>query len=76
MRTPTFQRHYRMASDEILPGKGRLRPYALPIEPICADHAAITLTSAYEREAEQTAAVQLEKAGIRIAYELNRALGA
>jgi hypothetical protein len=48
--------------------------YALPVRPTCSDHATTTLSPAYQARAQQIAAVQLEKAGLRIAALLNRAL--
>lgn len=45
--------------------------YALPDRPTCDDHRSLTLSSAYEAAAERDAAVQLEKAGVRLAYVLN-----
>ena len=49
--------------------------YQLPSMPTCDDHGSVTLSPAYEAQAQRVAAAQLEKAGIRIAAELNRALG-
>jgi hypothetical protein len=54
-------------------GVARNVAYRLPSEPTCADHASIALSAAYQAQAQRTAAVQLEKAGIRIAAELNAA---
>ena len=48
--------------------------YALPDRPTCDEHRSVALSSAYEAAAERDAAVQLEKAGVRLAYELNRSL--
>lgn len=48
--------------------------YQLPSLPTCDDRASITLSPAYVAAADKTAAVQLEKAGIRMAYVINRAL--
>ena len=49
--------------------------YALPSRPTCADHGSVALGAAYQAEAQRDAAVQLEKAGVRMAALLNRALG-
>jgi hypothetical protein len=49
--------------------------YQLPSRPTCDDHAAIELPWAYQTAAQKVAAIQLEKAGVRIAYVLNEALG-
>jgi hypothetical protein len=49
--------------------------YALPFRPTCNDHGSITLSAAYQAEARKDAALQIEKAGIRMADVLNRALG-
>lgn len=49
--------------------------YQLPSLPTCTDHAPPQrLTAAYEAQAKDLVALQLEKAGIRMAYLLNRAL--
>ena len=40
-----------------------------------ADPAPIPITPAYEAQAQSTAALQLEKAGVRLAFVLNQALG-
>ena len=48
--------------------------YALPDRPTCEDHRSVALSSAYEATAERDAAVQLEKAGVRLAWVLNRSL--
>jgi hypothetical protein len=48
--------------------------YALPSRPTCAQHGFVALSAAYQATARRLAAVQLEKAGIRIAALLNRAL--
>jgi hypothetical protein len=50
--------------------------YALPSRPTCADHVAVALSPAYQARAKTDAALQLEKAGIRIAAALNHTLGA
>jgi hypothetical protein len=49
--------------------------YALPSRPTCRAGGSVALSSAYEAEAHQAAAVQLSKAAIRMAALLNRALG-
>jgi hypothetical protein len=48
--------------------------YALPDRPTCEDHRSIALSQAYVATAERDAAIQLEKAGIRLAWVLNRSL--
>jgi hypothetical protein len=48
--------------------------YALPDRPTCEEHRSVALSSAYEATAVKDAAAQLEKAGIRLAYVLNRSL--
>ena len=48
--------------------------YALASRPTCRDHGAVALTPAYETAAIREAALQLEKAGVRMAVLLNRAL--
>jgi hypothetical protein len=50
--------------------------YALPSRPTCADHGSVALSDAYQAKAQRVAAVQLEKAGVRMAVLINRALGA
>jgi hypothetical protein len=50
--------------------------YALPSRPTCADHGSVALSPAYQAQAKTDAAVQLEKAGVRIAAVINQALGA
>jgi hypothetical protein len=49
--------------------------YALPARPTCEARRAVSLSPAYEAAAEQDAAMQLEKAGVRLAAVLNRTLG-
>jgi hypothetical protein len=49
--------------------------YALPARPTCGERGQVALSDAYRAAARQDAAVQLEKAGIRTAALLNRALG-
>ena len=48
--------------------------YALAPRPSCNDHRAVALTPAYETAAIRDAALQLEKAAVRMAVLLNRAL--
>jgi S1/P1 Nuclease len=48
--------------------------YKLPAKPTCNEHGSIALSAAYLAMARRDAAVQLEKAGIRMAFLLNRAL--
>jgi hypothetical protein len=48
--------------------------YALPSRPTCGDHGSVTLSAVYQATAQRDAAIQLEKAGIRIAAVLNRSL--
>jgi hypothetical protein len=55
-------------------GMARKDTYALPSRPTCADHGAVELSAAYQAEARKDAALQLEKAGVRMAVLLNRAL--
>ena len=49
--------------------------YALPSRPTCAQHGFVALSAAYQATARRDAALQLEKAGIRMASLLDRALG-
>ena len=49
--------------------------YALPSRPTCDAHGSVALSGAYQAQAKKDAALQLEKAGIRMAVVLNRALG-
>jgi hypothetical protein len=49
--------------------------YALPSQPTCATRGSVTLTPAYQAVAARDAAIQLERAGIRMATLLNWALG-
>jgi hypothetical protein len=53
---------------------GRKDVYSLASRPGCNDHGAVALTPAYEATAARDAALQLEKAGVRMATLLNRAL--
>ena len=48
--------------------------YALPTRPTCGQHGSVALSAAYQAIARRDAALQLEKAGIRMAALLNRAL--
>ena len=48
--------------------------YALPSRPTCGEHGAVALSAAYQATAQRDAAIQLEKAGVRMAALLNRAL--
>jgi len=50
--------------------------YSLPSRPTCSDHGSVALSAAYQAEARRDAAVQIQKAGVRMAALLNRALGA
>jgi S1/P1 Nuclease len=49
--------------------------YKLPTLPTCAAPGSVALTAAYEAAANKDAALQLQKAGIRMAALLNKALG-
>jgi S1/P1 Nuclease len=49
--------------------------YALPSRPTCGTQGSVALRQEYEAEARKVAAVQLQKAAIRMASILNRALG-
>jgi hypothetical protein len=55
-------------------GLSRKDVYALPSRPTCGDHESVTLSPAYQATAKTDAAIQLEKAGVRIAMVLNRDL--
>jgi hypothetical protein len=48
--------------------------YALPVRPTCASRDSVTLSPAYQATAARDAAIQLERAGVRLAAVLNRAL--
>jgi hypothetical protein len=48
--------------------------YALPARPTCASRDSVTLSPAYHAAAARDAAIQLERAGVRMAAVLNRAL--
>jgi len=49
--------------------------YKLPSRPTCGEHGSVALSQAYQAQARQDAVIQLEKAGVRLAYVLNHALG-
>ena len=49
--------------------------YALAAKPTCAEPGAVALTHDYQATARRDVAVQLEKAGLRMAAMLNQALG-
>jgi hypothetical protein len=50
--------------------------YTLGAPPGCGgDQAPVAITPVYEVQAQATAALQLEKAGVRLAWVLNRAFG-
>ena len=53
---------------------GRKDVYSLASRPECSDHRTVALTPEYESTAAKDAAIQLEKAGVRMATVLNRAL--
>jgi hypothetical protein len=53
---------------------GRKDVYSLTSRPTCNDHGTVALTTEYEVAAARDAALQLEKAGVRMAAVLNRAL--
>ena len=48
--------------------------YNLPTKPTCGDRGSVTLSPAYQQTAQADAAVQLEKAGVRMASVLDAAL--
>lgn len=54
---------------------GQRDAYALPSRPTCQLPGSITLSAEYQSRARQDAAMQLKKAGIRMAGLLNNALG-
>jgi len=54
---------------------GKRDAYHLPTLPTCAAPGNIALTADYEKNAIATAKLQLQRAGIRIAWLLNQALG-
>jgi hypothetical protein len=49
--------------------------YQLPSLPTCTTKGDVALSDAYQAAARKDAALQLEKAGMRMASELNRILG-
>jgi hypothetical protein len=49
--------------------------YALSSRPTCAEHGSVSLSAGYQIQARRDAALQLERAGVRLAVVLNRALG-
>lgn len=49
--------------------------YALPARPTCAVPGSVALSPAYQAAAQRDAALQLEKAGVRMAALLNQAIG-
>jgi hypothetical protein len=53
---------------------GRKDVYSLAYRPGCKDHGTVALTTEYETAASKDAALQLERAGVRMASVLNRAL--
>jgi hypothetical protein len=53
---------------------GRKDAYSLASRPKCNDHGTVALTAEYEATASRDAALQLEKAGVRMAAALNQAL--
>jgi nuclease S1 len=53
---------------------GRRDVYSLATRPGCNEHGSVTLTLQYESAATKDAALQLEKAGVRMATVLNLAL--
>lgn len=54
---------------------GRADAYFLPSRPTCTDHGSVALPAAYHPMAQRDAALQFEKAGIRMAAMLNHAMG-
>ena len=50
--------------------------YALPARPTCGEHGSLALSGAYQAQAQRDAALQLKRAGVRMAALINRALGA
>jgi hypothetical protein len=53
---------------------GRKIAYDLPSRPTCAEQGSVALLPGYQAQARTAAALQLEKAGVRMATLLNRAL--
>jgi hypothetical protein len=54
---------------------GRRDTYALPSLPTCSNSGSVSLSSEYRARAEKDAAMQLQKAAVRLAAVLNAALG-
>ena len=54
---------------------GRHDVYALPSLPTCQNSGSVPLSGEYQLQARKDAAVQLQKAAVRLAAVLNRALG-
>lgn len=54
---------------------GRRDVYALPSLPTCQNSGSVPLSGEYQLQARKDAAVQLQKAAVRLAAVLNRALG-
>jgi hypothetical protein len=50
--------------------------YALPSRPTCAAPGSVSLSAAYQAQAQTDVSLQLERAGVRMAAVLNAALGA
>jgi hypothetical protein len=49
--------------------------YNLPSRPTCNERGSVALSEAYQARGRQDAVIQLERAGVRLAYVLNTALG-
>jgi hypothetical protein len=54
---------------------GRRDVYALPSTPTCQSGGSVSLSPAYQRQSENDAVTQLQKAAVRLAAVLNDALG-
>jgi hypothetical protein len=54
---------------------GQRDVYSLPSRPACGARGSVTLSPEYRATAQRDAAIQLQKAGIRMAALINRALG-
>jgi hypothetical protein len=54
---------------------GRRDTYALPSLPTCSNSGSVSLSSEYRARAEKDAAMQLQKAAVRLAAVLNASLG-
>jgi hypothetical protein len=54
---------------------GRRRTYAIPAKPTCQNTGSVSLSSDYQAQAQKDAAMQLLKAGVRLAAVLNTTLG-